>query len=78
MWNEAEKKSSNTVVPPLVSLVNDQDSLLLSLGISATPLNNETSEADKRKVESGCSIVYGPPESWLGHTRWRRKCSQAK
>ena len=41
--------------------------------ISATSLNNETSEADKRKVESGqYSIVYGSLESWLGDTRWRK------
>ena len=61
------------VVSPLVSLVKDQVSLLLSLGISATSLNNEASEADKRKVESGqYSIVYGSPESWLGDTRWRK------
>ena len=53
MWNEAEKKSSNIVVSPLVSLVKDQISLLFSLGISVTPLNNEMSEADKSKVESG-------------------------
>ena len=60
VWNEAEKKSSNIVVSPLVSLVKDQVSLLFSLGISATPLNNEMSEADKSKVESGqYSIVYG-------------------
>ena len=48
------------IVSPLVRLVKDQVSLLLSLGITATSLNNETSEADKRKVESGqYSIVYG-------------------
>ena len=34
---------SNIVVSPLVSLVKDQVSLLFSLGISATPLNNEMS-----------------------------------
>ena len=60
-------------VSPLVNLVKDQISLLLSLGISATSLNNETSEADKRKFESGqYSIVYGSQESWLGDTRWRK------
>ena len=54
------KKSSKIVVTPLVSLVKDQVSLLFSLGISATPLNNEMSEADESKVESGqYSIVYG-------------------
>ena len=51
MWNEAEKKCSNIVISPVVSLVKDQVSLLFSLGISATPLNNEMSEADKSKVE---------------------------
>ena len=51
VWNEAEKKCSNIVVSPVVSLVKDQVSLLFSLGISATPLNNEMSEADKSKVE---------------------------
>ena len=60
-------------VSPLVNLVKDQISLLLSLSISATSLNNETSEADKRKFESGqYSIVYGSLESWLGDTRWRK------
>ena len=53
MWNEAEKKASNIVVSALVSLVKDQVSLLFSLGISATPLNNEMSEADESKVEGG-------------------------
>ena len=55
MWNEAEKTSSNIVVSPLVSLVKDQVSLLFSLGISATPLNNEMSEApikERLKVDS--------------------------
>ena len=60
VWNEAEQKSSNVIVSPLVSLVKDQVSLLFSLGISSTPLNNVMSEADKSKVESGqYSIVYG-------------------
>ena len=67
------EKNLVIVVSPLVSLVKDQVSLLLSLGISATSLNNEIPEADKRKVESGqYSIVYGSPESWLGDTRWRK------
>ena len=81
MWNKAEKKSSNIVVSPLVSLVKDQVSLLFSLGISATPLYNEMSEADKSKVESGqYSIVYGhrTPESWSATHDGARKCSQAK
>lgn len=61
------------VVSPLVSLMKDQVSLLLSRGISATCLNNDMSETDKRRVESGqCSIIYGSPESWLGDTRWRK------
>ena len=65
-----ENKSMVIVVSPIVSLVKDQVSLLLSLGISATSLNNETSEEDKRKVASGqYSIVYGSLESWLGDTR---------
>ena len=68
-----EKKSTVIVVSPVVSLVKVQVSLLLSLGISATSLNNETSEEDKRKVASGqYSIVYGSLESWLGDTRWRK------
>ena len=72
MWNEAEKKSNNIVVSPLVSLVKDQASLLFSLGISATPLNNEMSEADKRKVESGqYSIVYGHRSRGWRHTMAR-------
>ena len=66
----SREKNIVIVVSPLVSLVKDQVSLLLSLGISATSLNNETSEEDKRKVESGqYSIVYGSLESWLGDTR---------
>ena len=67
-----EKKSSNIVVSPLVSLVKDQVSLLFSLGISATPLNNEMSEADKSKVESGqYSIVYGHRSRGWRHTMAR-------
>ena len=63
MRGTSREKNLTVVVSPLVSLVKDQVSLLLSLGISATSLNNETSEADKRKVESGqYSIVYGSPE----------------
>ena len=49
----SREKNLVVVVSPLVSIVKDQVSLLLSLGISGTSLNNETSEADKRKVESG-------------------------
>ena len=61
------------VVSPLVSLMKDQVSLLLSRDISATWLNNNMSETDERRVESGqCSIIYGSPESWLGDTRWRK------
>ena len=68
-----KKKSVVIVVSPLVSLVKDQVSLLLSLGTIVTSLNNETLEADKRKVASGqYSIVYGSLESWLGDTRWRK------
>ena len=68
-----EKKSTAIVVSPVVGLVKDQVSLLLSLGIRATSLNNETSEEDKRKFASGqYSIVYGSLESWLGDTRWRK------
>ena len=64
VWNQAEKKKSVViVVSPLVSLVKDQVRLLLSLGIIVTSLNNETLEADKRKVASGqYSIVYGSLE----------------
>ena len=73
MWNKAEKKSSNIVVSPLVSLVKDQVSLLFSLGISATPLYNEMSEADKSKVERGqYSIVYGHRSRGWRHTMARR------
>ena len=69
---EAEKKSSNIVISPLVSLVKDQISLLFSLGISVTPLNNEMSEADKSKVESGqYSIVYGHRSRGWRHTMAR-------
>ena len=51
MCGTKPRKNLVIVVSLLVSLViKDQVSLLLSLGISATPLNNETSEADKRKV----------------------------
>ena len=72
MWNEAEKKYSNIVVSPLVSLVKDQVSLLFSLGIRATPLNNEMSEADKSKVKSGeFSIVYGLRSRGWRHTMTR-------
>jgi len=67
------EKNLVIVVSPLVSLMKNQVNLLLSLGISATSLNNETSDADRRKVESRrFSIVYGSPESWLGDTRWRK------
>ena len=45
------KAEIKIVVSSLISLVKDQVSLLLSLTISATSLNNETSETDKRKVE---------------------------
>ena len=51
----SREKSSNIVVSPLVSLVKDQVSLLFSLGISATPLNNEMSDApikERLKVDS--------------------------
>ena len=73
MWNKAEKKSSNIVVSPLVSLVKDQVSLLFSLGISATPLYNEMSEADKSNVESGqYSTVYGHRSHGWRHTMARR------
>ena len=52
VWNQAEKKKSEVIVVSLlVSLVKDQVSLLLSLGIIVTSLNNETLEADKGKVE---------------------------
>ena len=68
----SREKSSNIVVSPLVSLVKDQVSLLFSLGISATPLNNEMSEADKSKVESGqYSIVYGHWSRGWRHTMTR-------
>ena len=68
----SREKSNNIVVSPLVSLVKDQASLLFSLGISATPLNNEMSEADKRKVESGqYSIVYGHRSRGWRHTMAR-------
>ena len=74
VWNQAEKKKSTAiVVSPVVGLVKDQVSLLLSLGIRATSLNNETSEEDKRKFASGqYSIVHGSLESWLGDTRWQK------
>ena len=73
VWNKTEKKSSNIVVSPLVSLVKDQVSLLFSLGISATPLYNEMSEADKSKVERGqYSIVYGHRSRGWRHTMARR------
>ena len=73
VWNQAVKKNIVIVVSPLVSLMNDQVSLLLSRGINAAWLNNDLSETDKRRVESGkYSIVYGSPESWLGDTRWRK------
>ena len=74
MCGTKPRKNLVIVVSPLVSLVKDQVSLLLSLGISATSLNNEIPEADKRKVESGqySVFVYGSPESWLGDTRWRK------
>ena len=64
---------SNIVFSPLVSLVKDQVSLLFSLGISATPLYNEMSEADKSKVESGqYSIAYGHrSRGWRRHTMAR-------
>ena len=53
--------------------MKDQVSLLLSRGINVAWLNNDLSETDKRRVESGkYSIVYGSPESWLGDTRWRK------
>ena len=65
------KKSSNRHFS--LRKPSDQVSLLLSLGISVTSLNNETSEADKRKFESGqYSIIYGSPELWLGDARWRK------
>ena len=72
VWNEAEQKSSNVIVSPLVSLVKDQVSLLFSLGISSTPLNNEMSEADKSKVENGQhSIVYRHRSRGWRHTMAR-------
>ena len=39
------------VVSPFVSQVKDQVGLLLSRGISATSLNNETSEAVKKELK---------------------------
>ena len=56
----SREKNIVIVVPPLISLMKDQVSLLLSQGISATWLNNDMLETDKRRVESGqFSIVYG-------------------
>ena len=68
----SREKNIVIVVSALVSLMKDQVSLLLSRGINAAWLNNDLSETDKRRVESGkYSIVYGSPESWLGDTRWK-------
>ena len=65
---ETKKKSSNIVVSSLVSLVKEQVSLLFSLGISATPLNNKMSEA-RLKVDSiQLFMVTGVV---VGDTRWR-------
>ena len=55
--------------------MKDQVSLLLSRGINAAWLNNDLSETDKRRVESGkYSIVYGHRSRGflIGDTRWRK------
>ena len=60
-------------------LVKDQVSLLFSLGISATPLYNGMSEADKSKVESGqYSIVYGHRSRGWRHTMARGNAHKLK
>ena len=66
-WWQLEKHHTDHLFSRLLD--NTSVSLLFSLGISATPLNNEMSEADKSKVESGqYSIVYGHRSRGWRHT----------
>ena len=59
------------VVPPLVSLMEDQVKYLRSLGLSAVNISSNV-EVDRAQIEKGeYSIVYGSPEAWLMNERWR-------
>ncbi|XP_065844730.1 ATP-dependent DNA helicase RecQ-like [Oscarella lobularis] len=62
------------VVSPLLSLMEDQVSLLTSLGVSAAMLGGSSDSC----IEKGqISVVFGSPERWLGSDRWR-SCLESK
>ena len=65
-----EKGHIVAVVPPLVSLIDDQVKYLQSLGLSAVNISLD-SEADRSKIQKvEYSIVYGSPEAWLMNECW--------
>ena len=70
------EKNIVLVVSPLINLMKDQVSGLISRGISAISLSDVSSELEIRAVENGSySVVYGTPESLSGETKWRKMLS---
>ena len=53
--------------------MKDQVCRLISHGVSATSLNETSSEDSIQAVLSGAfSVVFGSPESWLDNEIWRK------
>ena len=73
MSSSQAEKHIVIVVSPLSSLMKDQVCRLISHGVSATSLNETSSEDSIQAVLSGAfSVVFGSPESWLDNEIWRK------